>query len=62
MITGMIEKEPFSFNGVTYPVTVSLGAAVASAGEKVLSPELLDRADKNLYRAKAAGRNRLVTG
>jgi two-component system, cell cycle response regulator len=56
------EKQPFAFNGVTYPVTVSLGAAVATPGEQLPTPELLARADKNLYKAKATGRNRVVAG
>jgi diguanylate cyclase (GGDEF)-like protein len=39
------------------PVTVSLGVAIATAQDTQLS--LLTRADALLYRAKAAGRNRL---
>jgi diguanylate cyclase (GGDEF)-like protein len=57
-----IEKQPFSFNAVTYPVTVSLGAAVAAPGEGLHAAELLARADKNLYKAKESGRNRVVAG
>jgi diguanylate cyclase (GGDEF)-like protein len=61
-IREVMEKQPFAFNEVTYPVTVSLGAAATLPGEQLPTPELLTRADKNLYKAKAAGRNRVVTG
>ncbi len=40
------------------PVTVSIGVAVAAAREEVES--LLERADRALYRAKDAGRNRVI--
>jgi two-component system, cell cycle response regulator len=55
-----VEKSPFSFNGVTAAVTVSLGVAVTTPGEQLSSSEILARADANLYRAKAAGRNRVA--
>jgi diguanylate cyclase len=37
------------------PVSVSIGVAIPSAGEEM--HDVLDRADKTLYQAKAAGRN-----
>jgi PleD family two-component response regulator len=43
-------------------VTVSLGAAVAAPGERVPAADLIARADDNLYKAKATGRNRVVAG
>ena len=61
-IREVMEKQPFAFNGVTYPVTVSLGAAGAAPGELIPTSELITRADKNLYKAKASGRNRVVVG
>jgi diguanylate cyclase (GGDEF)-like protein len=46
--------------GVALPVTVSVGVAVATAGEEVGS--VIDRADRALYRAKRAGRDRVEIG
>jgi diguanylate cyclase (GGDEF)-like protein len=40
-------------------VTVSIGAAALVPGDNVKSHDLLSAADQALYRAKAAGRNRL---
>lgn len=54
-----VEQHPFQFEGESIQVTISLGVA-ATAGESELTPEELIRlADKNLYRAKQAGRNRV---
>jgi diguanylate cyclase (GGDEF)-like protein len=61
-IREVMEKQPFSFNGVTYPVTVSLGVSVTAAIEQLSTSDLIARADKNLYKAKVAGRNRVVLG
>jgi len=44
------------------PVTVSIGAACATPDMKATPETLLRDADKALYRAKAAGRNRVATG
>ncbi len=41
-------------------VTVSIGAATAIPGKKISSQELIDEADKNLYKAKKTGRNKVV--
>jgi diguanylate cyclase (GGDEF)-like protein len=38
-------------------VTLSLGVATRNPGEKVSVKELIDLADKALYKAKAMGRN-----
>ena len=52
-----MEQQPFSFNGTTYNVTISLGVAVTMPGEQLPSAQLIANADKNLYKAKLGGRN-----
>ena len=53
-----VEGEPVSADGVVLRVTMSLGVAV---WDGTASPqELLRMADSAMYRAKAAGRNRVV--
>ena len=61
-IREVTEQTPFSFNELQYPVTVSLGVACTSCDEKLGVNELISRADANLYKAKLAGRNRVVAG
>jgi PleD family two-component response regulator len=39
---------------------MSMGIAILSPGDNVMSVDLLDRADKALYASKAAGRNRVT--
>ena len=51
---------PVSFEGVAIPVTVSIGVATAFASDGI--DGLLAEADAALYRAKNAGRNRVVYG
>jgi diguanylate cyclase (GGDEF)-like protein len=55
-----VERKPFAFNDTLFPVTVSAGVGVTPGGESITPDELLARADKNLYAAKQAGRNRVV--
>lgn len=52
------EEEPFSTAAGDLTITVSLGAAVVEDAGGVKLPDLLSAADRALYRAKAAGRNR----
>jgi two-component system, cell cycle response regulator len=59
-IREVTEKHPFVFNGVGYQVTVSLGGAVTRPADQLTTTEIVTRADKNLYQAKVAGRNRSV--
>lgn len=56
-----IETHPFTVLGRPIKVTVSLGLAHADPGEEVSETDLIRRADEALYRAKEAGRNRLVS-
>lgn len=51
--------QPIQLAGSTVRVTVSVGVALAQAGEAVNA--VLQRADRALYRAKRMGRNRVVT-
>lgn len=54
-----IEQHKFDYNGVTIPVTVSLG--VASLGKQYPSTlELYRAADQALYASKNAGKNRVT--
>jgi diguanylate cyclase (GGDEF)-like protein len=47
----------FQFDGVTMPVTISLGVADTAGQDETTAQELIQRADKALYRAKNEGRN-----
>lgn len=52
-----IESEVFEFRGQRFTVTASFG--LADYGGKLSAAALLESADKALYQAKAAGRNRI---
>ena len=58
-IRQMIETHPFTFEGHKIEVTVSAGIAELERGVTD-ALQLLKRADENLYRAKRAGRNRVI--
>jgi two-component system cell cycle response regulator len=59
-VRALIANHPFQFEGETYQVTVSLGVA-ATVGDATLTPAtFIAQADANLYKAKNAGRNRVV--
>lgn len=55
-----IADEPFNIAGGTLPVTASIGVTTVRAPADT-SAEMLDRADRSIYAAKAAGRNRVMT-
>ena len=55
-----IESSPLIWQGVTIPVTVSIGLASASAGKALDFEPLYREADTALYQAKDQGRNRVV--
>jgi diguanylate cyclase (GGDEF)-like protein len=57
-LRGIIQKTPMSIGPVDFHATVSMG--VAELAPKITElPELIAMADKALYRAKKAGRNRV---
>jgi diguanylate cyclase (GGDEF)-like protein len=54
----LIEETPFDLAGDPQTITISLGIASLEPDDDTV-PALLDRADRALYRAKRAGRNRV---
>src|SRR5262249_553774 len=56
-----IAKEPVAVDDLTIPVTVSIGGASLACVGKPDSEALISLADRRLYLAKHAGRNRVVT-
>ena len=58
-IRALIEKADFVWEKQHIPVTISIGAAVAT-GTETDSQELIQAADAALYEAKERGRNRVV--
>ena len=55
-----IEACPFHFKGE--PVTITLSAGISAFADGDFSDQVFERADKALYRAKHAGRNRVECG
>ncbi|MHA6491886.1 diguanylate cyclase [Pseudomonas borbori] len=55
-----IEACPFHFKGERVTITLSAGISLFATGER--SDQVFERADKALYRAKHAGRNRIECG
>jgi GGDEF domain-containing protein len=60
MIAERIRKviESYKFEGISWPLTVSIGLSEIISTDNELT--FLERADKNLYRAKESGRNKVV--
>ena len=54
------EKSPVNLDGVLIQSTVSIGVAEANPDDKSFD-DVLRRADRMMYKAKEAGRNRVVT-
>ena len=59
-IRELAEDMPFSFESLPIPVTVSVGVASTTGESPMTATEMLKLADGNLYKAKHAGRNRVV--
>ena len=53
-----VGRHVFNAQGATLQVTISVGAATAPARGVETAAHLVREADKALYRAKTAGRNR----
>lgn len=60
-VRARVAGHTFSFEGHTFPVTVSLGVAERASGNDEPAERLYERADEKLYQAKAAGRNRVCS-
>ena len=59
-IREQVEQTPVvMLNGAVLRVTTSIGGAHVSPWRKLVSKEVLEKADRELYRAKAQGRNRV---
>ena len=58
IIAGQLIEHP---DHGTIHLTVSIGAAMAAASDRDIE-DVIERADRALYQAKAAGRNRVVVG
>ncbi len=60
-IREQVEQTPIAlFDGPTLSLTTSIGGAHVSPWSKLNSKEVLEQADRELYRAKAQGRNRVT--
>jgi diguanylate cyclase (GGDEF)-like protein len=55
-----VSSREFEFRGGALDLTVSGGVAGFPEAGVVTAEDLIDRADRALYRAKAAGRNRVI--
>jgi diguanylate cyclase (GGDEF)-like protein len=55
-----IAAQPFRTEQAEISVTVSIGVAETRGQEPITAPELFEQADRLLYAAKQAGRNRVM--
>jgi two-component system cell cycle response regulator len=60
MLRGLVQEQPFTYDAIQIPATISLGAAMVDLAAPGTPTELIGRADANLYEAKRSGRNRTV--
>jgi diguanylate cyclase (GGDEF)-like protein len=56
----MVADEVFTLHEMKLRVTISVGVVSRTGKELTGSSQLIQEADKRLYRAKHAGRNRVV--
>ncbi len=56
----IVGGEPFEYEGDRFHVTISVGVVHASTARDVDAAAFIKQADENLYRAKRAGRNRVI--
>lgn len=61
-IRGGLEQRPLRINGAALSVTASIGVAFTPTGGHRAAARMIACADLHLYRAKEAGRNRVVGG
>jgi diguanylate cyclase (GGDEF)-like protein len=59
-IRAALETEPIDFRGNELRVTISVGAATSLGEDYETIEDFIQAADRNLYEAKAGGRNRIV--
>jgi diguanylate cyclase (GGDEF)-like protein len=55
-----VSEADFCFEGAAVPVTLSIGGALAAPGKTGNATQIMADADRALYAAKAAGRDRVV--
>jgi diguanylate cyclase (GGDEF)-like protein len=60
VLRSLVESQPFTYDAVKIPATISLGASTVDLAAPGTATELIGRADANLYEAKRSGRNRAV--
>jgi diguanylate cyclase (GGDEF)-like protein len=58
-IRAALERQPFSVDGLSLTLTISVGGASWTPADKQEIPDLLARADRALLDAKRAGRNQV---
>ncbi len=56
-----VKAHEFTYENLTIHITTSVGVAARPAGGIITGRQLIDLADKALYRAKSQGRNRVAT-
>ena len=54
-----VDEHQFSLESAKIPITISVGVALAKGTDPVTPEDLVQSADRALYKAKSAGRNRI---